>query len=416
MASLEFPDRSNNTNKINTNTSVNTSNDKENQKRHEQLLKAINAAKEQISKGLGIIGEKTEEVADDFTEQVFGSGLLVRTLKDNTFNLVKNIKNGLVNSVTSLYDLFKLNGDERNKKIKGYFKNIKSFMLAPFKLIIKFLKGIDKGITWISEKTVTGIGKTLKYLLIGAGIFFKWIKNFLLKSTLFKAIGSIGKLAFEGITTVFSLGGDLVKGLADKLVTSAAISSFGLGIKTLVRGLTASAFMPILAAALVGYGVFKLADFFSDRAPDPDEALSDTQKKINDLYARKAKGEISQKEFEKELEKLNTLKAGYTYMKGEQDIPTDTTNESIYKAKYEQWIKEYPEAMKDLVGANWFQRNITGGDKDKNGYLDYTPELYNRAANVIEQGNMSGFIRSQAAIEELKNKSILKNTAGVSST
>lgn len=420
MASLEFPDRSNNINKVNTNTSVanssNINNDKEAQKKHKELLKQIEETKNEINKKLGIISEKTGQIADDFTEQVFGSGLLTRTLKDNIFNLSKNIKNGLINSTFKIYELYKLDAKERNKILKGYFNKIKNFVTYPFKMIFKFLKNIDKGITWISEKTVTGIGKTLKYLLIGAGVFFKWIKSFLLKSTLFKAIGSIGKLAFEGISAVFSLGGDLVKGLADKLVTSAAISSFGLGIKTLVRGLTASAFMPILAAALVGYGVFKLADFFSDRAPDPDEALSDTQKKINDLYARKAKGEISQKEFEKELEKLNTLKAGYTYMKGEQDIPTDTTNESIYKAKYEQWIKEYPEAMKDLVGANWFQRNIASGDKDKNGYLDYTPELYNRAANVIEQGNMSGFIRSQAAIEELKNKSILKNTAGVSST
>lgn len=409
MASLEFPDRSNN---INNNTSTNTntaSNDKENQKRHEQLLKAINTAKEQISKGLGIIGQKTEEVADDFTEQVFGSGLLVRTLKDNTFNLVKNIKNGLVNSVTSLYDLFKLNGDERNKKIKGYFKNIKSFMLAPFKLIIKFLKGINKGITWISEKTISGIGKTLKYLLIGAGIFFKWLKNWLMKSILFKALGKIGGLAWEGIKGVINIGGNLASSIAGLLVGSGAKSIFKSGIKSLVTGLSGKTLMSMIVKALPAIAAGALGWKIFDEANNPERfenRYEEAQRVQNLTDEDRIKSGLTEEQWEEG--KRRELQRAQEYR--ERNLIS-----SAQVQQYNEWIKQYPEIMKKTVPDSMWTR-----DRDNDGIADYTESRYNKAKQEIlkvapESEIIEQFNRIKQT-EELKNKSILKNTAGVSST
>lgn len=423
MSSLEFPGNNNTNRQVNQNTSSNATqqkNDEKSEKRFQKLTKILEGINKNVSTGFDKVGSQVGDVTDDLVNQVFGSGLLVNKIKDGATSLVKGIKSTLFKSVGGIINFMKIDKNTRHFKIAKMLVRLKHGITAPFKLMNKTLKKIGEGITWLSEKGISGLGKTLKYILIGAGIFIKWLKGFLMKSFIFKALGKIGSLAWEGIKGVVSIGGELASSIASALMGYGAGSALATGIKGMTAGMTAAKFMPILAgalaAALVGYGIYKLADFLSDTPPDPDEALLDTQKNINELYNQRVKGKISQEKFEKELEKLNLQKAGYTYMKGEKDVSLDTDNENVYKAKYDQWIKEYPETMKDLVGSNWFQKYITGGDKDKNDYLDYTPELYNRAANVIEKGNMSGFIRSQAAIEELKNKAVLKNTAGVTST
>lgn len=413
MASLEFPDRSNNINKVNTNTSVanssNINNDKEAQKKHKELLEQIEETKKEINKKLGIISEKTGQIADDFTEQVFGSGLLTRTLKDNIFNLSKNIKNGLINSTFKIYELYKLDAKERNKILKGYFNKIKNFVTYPFKMIFKFLKNIDKGITWISEKTISGIGKTLKYILIGAGIFFKWIKSFLLKSTLFKAIGSVGKLAFEGISAVFSLGGDLVSKIANKLVTTSLITKFASGITSLISGMSWSAVAAALAKLLVGGAAGALGWKIFDEANNPERfenRYKEAQRVQNLTDEDRIKSGLTEEQWEEG--KRRELQRAQKYR--ERNLIS-----SAQVQQYNEWIKQYPEIMKKTVPDSMWTR-----DRDNDGIADYTESRYNKAKQEILKVTPESEIIEQfnriKQIEELKNKSILKNTAGVSST
>ena len=92
MASLEFP--GNNTTSVNqtrANTTTSDSGSKEESKWRSDVKKLIEGAKNSITKSINTLGSKTEEVSDTIVTEVFGSGLLTRTLNDSMKGALKSV-------------------------------------------------------------------------------------------------------------------------------------------------------------------------------------------------------------------------------------------------------------------------------------------------------------------------------------
>lgn len=345
----------------------------------------IKKAVSPIAKGLQEVGEKVvnstaSTISDTYTE-VFGSGALAETIKTTIGASLKKINEALANI-----------GE------------------------------------WLFKKG----GKWLKNVLTYSILFFGWLKKFLMKSMLFKAIGGIAKIAWKGIEGVFNLGGDLLGSIAKQLVGKATADALLGGIKNMVKGLTASAFMPILAGALAfaigGWLGKKISGWLFNKF-DKNSAYKDAAKivqagKVTDdvdkaQVLRYYEENVNNLEDEdKELFKraIDIIKDDYKVEAASRlsniqlldsllaSRGVDVSNISAQN-RYEEVIKAFPSAAKSAKLESRFGRY----DKDNSGYDDFNNERFNKLMSEVLKQNSS-------EIEELKHKSTLKNTAGVSST
>lgn len=441
MASLEFPDRST---QQTSNTTINASDididatqganiniitssdhtkedeeeekkEDEKEKRRQKILNKLEKINEKISDTLDDIGGQTKEVVDDIVDKVFGNNLIVNKIKEGTYGIIKGVKTGIYKSISNFINFMKLEKKDRILKLRGYVSKLKNIVILPFMMVWKVLKRIDKSITWIAEKLMVGLGKTLKYLIIGVAIFFKWIKKFLTKSILWKALSGVASLIGSGISSILGFGGDLITSIAGKLVSSAAISALTSGIKTLFSRATGkmlvSAIVKALPWAIVAAKLAAIAYGF--RIDDAGDKYEDAKMRYINAGILSSEDAFSP-DFDMEewaknnKDKIKSLDSGqFSYL---------NASSGLSKAQeYNQFIKEYPTVSRELLKKGWFD-----SDKDKNGLRDFNEEDYTKIktlqSNPTNQMLLNDLRLSEAARQELKNKSILKNTAGVSST
>lgn len=433
MASLEFPDRSTDTQSSNTSNSVQDANEKKRQeerkeKHRQNVLKRLDSINKNVSDKLDKVGEQTSEVVDNIVEKAFGSGLLVNKIKEGTYGIIKGIKTTTFNSFSNLINFMKLDRKLRSYKIAKYIVKLKHILGAPFSILIKGVKKINKSLTWISEKLMVGLGKTLKYIIIGVAIFFKWIKKFLTKSMLWKALSGVASLIGSVAGFTLNLGGDLLSSIGKWLVSKAAISSFTNGITKMFSGVTAAAFMKVLAGALAfaigGYigwegGTWLTNKFFNNAAYQDAKSIIAGNKPLDagnvTRYYEKNKDNLSEEDkklFEEAIAKIkenyeNEAKSKISGIKQVDkllsDLGVNTNQFTSAEDRYNALLEYFPSAAKSAnLQAGWFNK-----DRDNNGWKDFSNE---NSSKLIQE------VLKQNSTQELKNKSILKNTAGVSST
>lgn len=440
MASLEFP--GNNTTSVNqtrTNTTTSDSGSKEESKWRSDVKKLIEGAKNSITKSINTLGSKTEEVSDTIVTEVFGSGLLTRTLNDSMKGALKSVGTGIGKSASFIWDKISASKKDDKKDEKKRENKLITAILAPIRVLSKMFKFIQNSLTWIAEKGVSGLGKTLKYILIGAGIFIKWLKNWLMKSILFKALGKIGGLAWEGIKGVVSIGGELAGSIASALVGYGAGSALTKGIKAMTAGMTASAFMPILAGALafaaggyIGaklgkwgteklYGATALADAkaviageslenvnvgnilsYGGRNIDEVNSMSAEEREIYD----KAIDIITQKRANQASDRTRNLDIAHALL-GDLgvDISKYSTNE-----KYNAIVKALPSVAKNAG----LEDTIWTRDVNNDGFADYTQDRFETL--IKEIGKQYSDRYTDQELRDVRRRTIEKNTAGVTST
>lgn len=440
MASLEFP--GNNTTPVNqtrTNTTTSDSGSKEESKWRSDVKKLIEGAKNSITKSINTLGSKTEEVSDTIVTEVFGSGLLTRTLNDSMKGALKSVGTGIGKSASFIWEKISASKKDDKKDEKKRENKLITAILAPIRVLSKMFKFIQNSLTWIAEKGVSGLGKTLKYILIGAGIFIKWLKNWLMKSILFKALGKIGGLAWEGIKGVVSIGGELASSIASALVGYGAGSALTKGIKAMTAGMTASAFMPILAGALAfaagGYIGAKLGTWGAEKLYETT-ALADAKAviageslenvnvgnilsyggrnidEVNSMSAEereiydKAIDIITQKRTNQASDRTRNLDIAHALL-GDLgvDISKYGTNE-----KYNAIVKALPSVAKSAG----LEDTIWTRDANDDGFADYTQDRFETL--IKEIGKQYGDRYTDQELRDVRRRTIEKNTAGVTST
>lgn len=325
--------------------------EEERQRKREELWK-------NVKEGLSDVTDKVTDVGTDVgehvSEEVFGSGFFVRHLQDVFGKTIR--------------------------KIADTLKNISNFLFRNLGFALK----------WIKTKLVNGFTKIIKIL--------NTLKMFALISKLFSGIGSL----FSG---GIDLVGNLTKGLIGGLLTSAGYVALKAGLKSLglaLASITGPALLGAIATAIVGLSGFALKKTYDmiTNNMKAQQALKDYDNgkmNIPEEVLMPRDGE-SQKEYDKRI-------AEYA------DTHQNKKDESN-KERYERFIKEYPSVARDLgFDSPWW-----GQDKDKNGWKDYNEDRWEELKNAIRDGNKgidSKWTRglSESTKEELKRKTILKNSA-----
>ena len=338
-----------------------------------------------ITKGLKEVGERVVDstksaISDTYTE-VFGSGALAETIKSTIGVTLKKINDSLVN-------------------IGG----------------------------WLLKHG----GKWLKNILVYSVLFFSWLKKFLMKSMLFKAIGGIAKMAWGGITSTLNLGGDLLGSIAKQLVGKASADALLGGIKNMVKGVSGAAFMGAIAkviggsllaagfGAALGYGLGNMQNshdagmaasrILRGEGDNKDRAtvaayLGNNRKNLTDKEIELFEKALSQYD-EKNIGNLNNFTKLSDQLKSHGWDISSTSTEQLYN----DLLKLFPKEGKSAgLEKGWFN-----SDKNKDGFKDYDIDRYHKLLHEIYKTNQDGL--PQSVVEELKRKSTLKNAAGVSST
>ena len=443
MASLEFP--GNNTTSVNqtrANTTTSDSGSKEESKWRSDVKKLIEGAKNSITKSINTLGSKTEEVSDTIVTEVFGSGLLTRTLNDSMKGALKSVGTGIGKSASFIWDKISASKKDDKKDEKKRENKLITAILAPVRVLSKMFKFIQNSLTWIAEKGVSGLGKTLKYILIGAGIFIKWLKNWLMKSFIFKALGKIGSLAWEGIKGVVSIGGELASSIASTLVGYGAGSALATGIKAMTAGMTAVKFMPILAAAIAAtvgwHNGTKIGTELAERKieRDNENALPNAKKvlagEIADIsqaeiaaigsYGGRTKDQIKNMPAEEREKFEKAIRILFGHFEGsliaEDLLKKQGIDVSSYKGPefYDKIIKALPSAAR----AAGLEDTLWTRDKNDDGFADYTEDRLTTLLKTIYWQYGDSYtdqdIRELGGLRGFKGRTIEKNTAGVTST
>ena len=332
----------------------------------DKIGSSIKKAVSPVVKGLKEVGEKVVDstksaISDTYTE-VFGSGTLAESIKTTIGASLKRINDTLTN-------------------IGG----------------------------WLLKKG----GKWLKNTLVYTMLFFGWLKKFLMKSMLFKAIGGIAKMAWGGITGVLSFGGDLLSSIAKQLVGKATADALLVGVKNMVKGLTWEALIGALAKLLVPIAAAALGWNIYDQLNTPENVIAENRRKevdrINNLTdADRIKSGLTEEQWEEGIRREKARAERYL---------NANIDEAAKSEQYNEWIKQYPNLMRKILPDGFLTRDRNGDD-----VADYTSSRYNKAKEAIQsQYGISNDQINDRLIElknneELKNKSVLKNAAGVSST
>ena len=417
MANLEFPKNTNTTSSKENVESIN----KTSKANTDRIIKAIQVA----------MVANAQATADEWYKKDRAKGIAKADAEQKIDNIGNNIKKAMSPITNGLKEIGSKVADSVKSATDSVYTEVfgSGLIAESIKNVLgKTLKKISDSLTFIGEWLFKKGGNLLKKILVGTLVFFGWLKKFLMKSMLFKAIGGIAKMAWKGIESTISLGGDLIGAIASKLVGSAAVSALVSGIKSLTAGLTATAFMGVLAKALLaaGFGAalgagiaqrkfewdagMAAADIFKGEGDNVDRATVEAYLKENRKNMTPKEIELYEKALSKyDTESKNNL-VGFENLRKQLaangwDIDKDTTEEL-----YNGFLKLFPQAGKNAG----LEKGLFNSDKNKDGFKDFDNDRYHKLLPEIYKITQNGL--PQSAIEALKNKSVLKNAAGVSST
>lgn len=424
MADLEFPKNTSSTNTSSAKETAESIN-KTSKANTDKIIKAIQIA--MIANARATADEwykkdKAKSIAKAGVEQKLDKiGGNIKKAISPIANGLKEVSEKVVDSTTSVIS----NAYTEVFGSGALAETIKTTIGASLKKINEMLTNIGE---WLFKKG----GKWLKNILVYSILFFGWLKKFLMKSMLFKAIGGIAKIAWKGIEGVFNLGGDLLGSIAKQLVGKATVDALLGGIKNMVKGVSGAAFMGAIAkiiggsllaagfGAALGYGLGNMKNshdagmaasrIFRNEGDNKDRAtvaayLENNRKDLTDKEIELFEKALSQYD-EKNINNLNSfIKLSEQLKAHGWDIGKDTTEEL-----YNSFLRIFPQAGKNAG----LEKGLFNSDKNKDGFKDFDNERYHKLLPEIYKMTQNGLPLS--AIEELKRKSTLKNAAGVSST
>lgn len=369
--------------------------EKREKERKEKLDKIWNGVKGGFSKVTDNVSDVGEDVASDVTQEVFGSGLFATQMNNALSKALRGISESL--------------------------KKITSFITTSIGKAWAWLKSVVKKFRSIFSRN--GLFGTLS-------IYFRWMRMKLTAgfTKLWKVLESIKLFSFIGkliggvgsaIKGTISAGGDLVASLVKGILSGGVGAAVSAGLKSLgaaLGGITAAALTSALVAGILaasGYAVSKTVDLVSNNIKANkviDQFYEDGMYEYNGVKYQIPQEVIIGDGSPESLKQRDKRIVDWIKSKQEKADAND-------KERYERFIKEYPSVARDLgFDSPWW-----GQDKDKNGWKDYNSDRFNELRNAIKygvRGEDNEWTKSLSAStkEELKNKSKLKNTAGVSST
>lgn len=356
--------------------------EKRRQERKEKLEKIWQGVQDKLSNVTDKVADIGEDVSSNITEEVFGSGFIA-TQMNNVFG----------KTLQKISDSLKWIGSN----ISTFFSKIWHWLVNVAKKFSKIFSRnglfgiIFNHFKWLKQKLTNGFTK-----------LWKMLESIKLYNILGGLLGSL----FSAIRGTISLGGDFIKDLIKYLAGTAAFKWLTNGMTHLGK-LFSSLTLGSIIEAIGGFLARLIPKAFAGPLSGIITAFSPSEiggKEEDAYYTALATGAIpANTTLEEFKEKYNN--------------PIDTTDqEALDEATYNRLLKEYPIIAKEQFKKRW----LIDSDKDKNGLQDYSAERLAKFNTIINNPNNPNMINdlglSQAAIEELKRKSTLKNTAGVSST
>ncbi len=425
MADLEFPK--------NTSSSTNTTSAKETA---ESINKTSKANTDKIIKAIQIaMMANAQAIADEWYKKDKAKSIAKAGAEQKLDKIGGNIKKAISPIAEGLKEVSEKVVNSTKSAISDTYTEVfgSGALAETIKTTIgTSLKKINEALANIGEWLFKKGGKWLKNVLMYSILFFGWLKKFLMKSMLFKAIGGIAKMAWGGIKGTLSLGGDLLGSIAKQLVGKATVDALLGGIKNMVKGVSGTAFIGALAkviggsllaagfGAALGYGLGNMQNshdagmaasrILRGEGDNKDRAtvaayLENNRKNLNDKEIELFEKALSQYD-EKNTRNLNNFAKLSDQLKSHGWDISSTSTEQLYN----DLLKLFPKEGKSAG----LEKGWLNSDKNKDGFKDYDIDRYHKLLQEIYKTNQDGL--PQSVIEELKRKSTLKNTAGVSST
>ena len=360
--------------------------EKEREKRRQERKEKIDKIWKDVKGGLSNVTDKVsdlgEDVSSNITQEVFGSGFYANQMNNLFGKTIRKISESLkwigstISSAFSKMWHFMVDAVKKFRKIFSrnglfgtifiYFRWMKQKLTAGFSKLWKMLESLK--LFNILGSLISGVGSAIKGTLNVGGDLIKSLASWIMGS-------AAGKMLTSGISHL----GDLLK----KLSLRNIITSIGEFLASLVPKSIAGPLTAVIGA------LWPTAA--GDKADDA-------------YYTAQTSGAIPKSMT------LEEFKESYGKSK-------DTTKqEALNEAEYNRLLKEYPIIAKEQFKKRW----LIDADRDDNGLQDYTADRLAKFRNILNASNNQMMINdyglSKEAVEELKNKSTLKNVAGVSST
>lgn len=335
--------------------------EKDEEKRKKRFAEIFNAVKSGVSavgKKLADVGrsiaDSYSDISDHITDEVFGNGVLVQTVT----KLTKSLFNGLKKLFTGIF---------------------------------------GKAWNWLTKKS-TWWNKDKKKESDKGGIMGRL-------ATMFSMMGSglkIGLIiaAIAGVTAVIYGLWDYIKPVLN------AISDAINGIWNWFKETFTSA-----GAHKKGERQLQNLETLKEKGLITEDQYKQQKKDLEDKQ-RKRQAQAANWEEQEDYQAWNEARQ---YIPGERGIDTVRRKEAIEAAQqkeYDALVEAFPNVAKQLLPDTWLTR-----DRNDDGVADYDPERLAKLKMAIEDGGASeGYHWNDQALEELKNKVILKQQAGVASS
>lgn len=346
-------------------SSSNSKREKERQKDREERKKRFADIFSSVKKGFQSFGQRISElgssikdsyseISDHITDEVFGNGLLVQQFT----KITKSLLNGLKKVFTGIF---------------------------------------GKVWNWLTKKT-TWWNKDKKKESDKGGVLGRF-------SQLFSMFGSglkIGLIiaAIAGVTAVIYGLWDYIKPVLNAI--SDAISGIWNWFKETFTS---------KGAHQKGERQLQNLETLKEKGLITEESYNKQKKELEDKQRTR---QINSQNWEDD-EGYQLLKEAEKWQPGERGIDTVNRTEKIKEAQekeYNELVAQFPNVAKQLLPDDLWTR-----DRNDDGIADYDPKRLAKLKTAIADGGQTeGYHWNEAALEELKNKAILKNTAGVSST
>ena len=361
--------------------------EKEREKRRQERKEKLDKIWKDVKGGLSNVTDKVsdlgEDVSSNITQEVFGTGFFANQMNSVFGKTLRKISDSLKwigSTISNAFSkMWKWMVDAVKKFRKIFSRN------GLFGTIFIYFR-------WMRQKLTAGFSK-----------LWKMLESIKLFSIIGKLIGGVGSFIKGSI----NVGGDLIKSLVSWIMGSAAgkaiINAFS-SLASVIKSITLTSFLSALAKA---FAITLPLTLSGDDASK--YYISNATKKFQN-------GEISEEEYKKELSHWGTTPELQTESgKNNTNMLSETyKNESLRNQIWNDWIKQYPNYMKKVAKKGWFD-----SDSNKDGIMDNPSlsEFINVGEGIYKgDGGVYKKLLDDKIKEELKNKSTLKNTAGVSST
>lgn len=400
MASYEFP---NNSNSNNSNTTVN---DVSSMK--VKIDDTGNPIKVTWANGTPLTKEEMEKFSNEISDKVDELKEIEEEKRKKREELWKGVKEGFSDVTDKVTDV----GQDVSEHVTDEVFGSGYFAQSMQSIFGKTLQTISKSLKSISNFLLKVLGNALKSLWKGITNSFSKTWKILESMKIFSLIGSLLSGIGSLIKGTLNVGGDLLGSLVKYIAGTAAFKALvnglswlgGLFSKLSLKNVITSIgefLMKLVPKSVAGPLAAVITALWPTEAGDKNEDA---------FFAAQRAGVLP--EHVKDVDDYNQ------YLEETKDVREQRAKdiEKEHENQYNQWLKEYPIVANELFKKRW----LIDKDRDNNGYRDYDEERYQTFKTAIENPNnqmaMDNIGLSQKAIEELKNKSSLKNTAGVSST